>query len=54
MSRSRRAGQLLNSYDEIVDAGPVGTLLPLAVVADAVDLVVEADGAADSYIGLRR
>lgn len=44
--------QLLNSEDEIVDAGAVGAVLPLVIIADAVDFVVEADGAADGYVGL--
>lgn len=58
MSRSRRvgvgagAGQLLNSHDEIVNPGAMRTVLPLAVVADAVDFVVEADSAAHGNIGL--
>jgi hypothetical protein len=44
--------QLLNSEDKVVDAGAVGAVLPLVVVANAVDFVVETDSAADGYVGL--
>ena len=55
MSRSRRVRvrKLLNSQDEVVDPRAVGAVLPLAVVADAVDFVVEADSTAHSYVGLQ-
>lgn len=46
--------QLLDSEDEVVDAGAVRAVLPLVVVADAVDFVVEADGAADCHVGLEQ
>lgn len=44
--------QLLNREDEVVDPGALGAVFPFAVVADAVDFVVEADGAAHAYVGL--
>lgn len=44
--------QLLNSEDEVVDAGAVGAVLPLVIIADAVDFIVKTDGAADGYVGL--
>lgn len=54
MSRSSvTPPQLLDSDDEVVDAGAMGAVPPLAVVADAVDFVVEADGAACCYAGLQ-
>lgn len=45
--------KLLNRNDEVIDAGAVGAFLPLAVIADAVDLLVEADGAALRHAGRR-
>jgi hypothetical protein len=44
--------QLLDGENEVVDAGTVGAVLPLVVVTDAVDFVVEADGTADRHVGL--
>lgn len=52
MSRLRRAGQLLDSENQVVDARAVRAVLPLVVVADAVDFVVESDGAANRHVGL--
>lgn len=53
MSRSRAVvGQLLDGNDEVVDAGAVRAVGPFAAVADAVDFVVEADGAARGDVGL--
>lgn len=52
MSRLRRAVQLLDSENEVVDARAVRAVLPLIVVADAVDFVVESDGAANRHVGL--
>jgi hypothetical protein len=51
MGRSRVV-QLLDSEDEVVDAGPVGAVGPFAAVADAVCFAVETDGTADRYVGL--
>ena len=55
MRRSRRVlstVQLLNSDDEVVDAGAVGTVFPFAAVTDAVDFFVEANGATRRNISL--
>ena len=46
------AVELFDLDDKIVDARSVGTVGPLAVVTDAIDFVVEADGAALRYVGL--
>lgn len=54
MSRLRRAVQLLDSENEVVDARAVRAVLPLIVVADAVDFVVESDGAANRHVGLKK
>ena len=55
LSRSELAAVLLlDSEDEVVDAGTVGAIDPLAIITDAVDFVVEADGAADVDAGLKR
>ena len=53
LSRSRRAVKLLNSDDEIVDAGAVGAIDPLSPITDAIVFVVESDGAAYGDVGLR-
>lgn len=55
MGRSRRVlltVHLLNSNNEVVDASAVGTVFPLATVADTVDFFVEAEGAAGGNISL--
>jgi hypothetical protein len=52
MSHSRRAVELLNSNDKVVDAWSVGTVLPFAVVSDAVDFVVESKRTALGNVGL--
>lgn len=55
MRRSKRVlstVQLLNSNDEVVDAGAVGAVFPFAAVADAVDFLVEAKGATRRNISL--
>ena len=44
--------QLLDRDSQIVDARPVRAVPPLVVVADAVHLVVEPDGAAVGDAGL--
>lgn len=54
LSRLRAARQLLDCNDEVVDAGAVRAVGPFAAVADAVDFVVEADGAASRDVGLNR
>ena len=38
--------ELVDGDDEVVDAGAMGAVRPLAVVPDAVDLIVETHGAA--------
>lgn len=55
MRRSRRVlltVQLLNSNDEVVNAGTVWAVFPFAAVADAVDFLVEAEGATRRNIDL--
>ena len=46
--------ELLDRNDEVVDARARGALLPLAAVADAIDVVVETDRAALGDAGLNR
>ncbi len=56
MRRLRAAVELLNSNDEVVDAGAVGAVGPLASITDAVDFIIQADGAAlgDTQLEMRR
>lgn len=52
MRRSRAPSQLLNRKNKVVNGGAVRTVLPLAVVADAVDFFVEANGTANCGVDL--
>lgn len=54
MSRLRRVVQLLNSNNKIVYTGAVGTVLPLAIISDAIDFLVQPNRAAKGNVGLSR